>query len=162
MKERRRHKVVSPDAGYPTSMASHHVPFYIAAKSPMLFVVCRGYGHYTGGAAPLVHLGVGLGDLIDAALTWCASDGNAAATFTQFSRDLPGLGDFVDFDLLCQRDWYNTPDDGDRKSGTGVSGAPRKRCSPAVRHPHGAGPGRRAARDSRSGAGTGWDGGVKR
>ena len=44
----------------------------------------------------------------------------------------------------------------------GVSGAPRKRCSPAVRHPHGAGPGRRAARDSRSGAGTGWDGGVKR
>jgi hypothetical protein len=45
---------------------------------------------------------------------------------------------------------------------SGVSGAPRKRCSPAVRHPHGAGPGRRAARDSRSGAGTGWDGGVKR
>ena len=34
--------------------------------------------------------------------------------------------------------------------------------SPAVRHPHGAGPGRRAARDSRSGPGTGWDGGVKR
>ncbi len=116
VKERRRHKVVSPDAGYPTSMASHHVPFYIAAKSPMLFVVCRGYGHYVGGAGPLVHLGVGLGDIIDAGLTWCASDGNGAATFTQFSRDLPGLGDFVDFDLLCQRDWYNTPDDGDRKS----------------------------------------------
>src|SRR5262249_35378788 len=53
----------------------------------------------------------------------------------------------------------------ERASGTvsnGVSGAPRKRCSPAVRHPHGAGPGRRAARDPRSGAGTGWDGGVKR
>ena len=39
----------------------------------------------------------------------------------------------------------------------GVSGAPRKRCSPAVRHPHGAGPGRRAARDpgpARAPAGT--------
>ena len=53
-------------------------------------------------------------------------------------------------------------DEGLRNHVERVSGAPRKRCSPAVRHPHGAGPGRRAARDSRSGAGTGWDGGVKR
>jgi hypothetical protein len=116
VKERRRHKAVSPDASYPTSGTSDHVPFYIAAKSPMLFVVCRGHGHYTGGAAPLVLLGVALGDIIDADLTWCASDGNAAATFTQFSRDLTTLGEFVDFDLLCQRDWYNTPEDNDRKS----------------------------------------------
>lgn len=115
VKERRRHKVVNPHAGYPVSMASDHVPFYIAAKSPMLFVVCRGYGHYKGGAGPLVHLGVVLGDIIDAGLTWCASDGNAAATFTEFSSAVGELGSFVDFDLLCQRDWYNTTDDPDRK-----------------------------------------------
>lgn len=116
VKERRRHKAVCPDAAYPTSMASDHVPFYIAAKSPMLYVVCRGHGRYTGGASPLVHLGVVLGDIVDAGLTWCASDGNAAATYTRFSRQLDTLGNFVDFDLLCQRDWYNTPDDPDRKS----------------------------------------------
>lgn len=116
VKERRRHKAVNPHPNYPASMASDHVPFYIAAKSPMLYVVCRGHGHYKGGAGPLVHLGIAVGDLIDAGMTWCASDGNAAATFTEFSSDISELGSFVDFDLLCQRDWYNTTDDPDRKS----------------------------------------------
>ncbi|QZA08825.1 DUF4433 domain-containing protein [Mycolicibacter heraklionensis] len=115
VKERRRHKQVNPAPGYPSSMVSDHVPFYIAAKSPMLFVVCRGYGHYQGGSGPLVHLGIGLADIIDSGHTWCASDGNAAADFTQFSTDLTNLGNFVDFDLLCQREWYNTPEDPDRK-----------------------------------------------
>lgn len=116
VKERRRHKPVNPHPGYPTSMASDHVPFYIAAKSPMLYVVCRGYGHYRGGAGPLVHLGIALGDIIDAGLTWCASDGNAAATFTRFSSNAAELATFIDFDLLRQRDWYNTAEDPDRKS----------------------------------------------
>lgn len=111
VKERRRHKVVDPRPDYPTSMVSEHVPFYIAAKSPMLYVVCTNHG-----SGPLVHLGVLLGDIIDAGHTWCASDGNAAAGFTQFSCEIGQLGQFVDFDLLCQRDWYNTPEDPDRKS----------------------------------------------
>jgi hypothetical protein len=116
VKELRRHKLVAPDDGYPMSMASEHVPFYIAARSPMLYVVCRGHHGYSGGAGPLVHLGVVLGDIIDAGLTWCASDGNAAAGFTKFSRQVDSLGTFVDFDLLCQRQWDNTPDDRNRKS----------------------------------------------
>jgi hypothetical protein len=50
VKELRRHKAVRPDHAHPTSMASDHVPFYIAARSPMLYIACRGYqGHYTGG-----------------------------------------------------------------------------------------------------------------
>lgn len=116
VKERRRHIAVNPHPAYPASMVSDHVPFYIAAKSPMLYVVCNGYGRYKDGAGPLVHLGIPIGDLIDAGMTWCASDGNAAATFTEFSLDINQLGSFVDFDLLCQRDWYNTPEDPDRKS----------------------------------------------
>lgn len=117
VKELRRHKAVRPDEAYPVSMASDHVPFYIAARSPMLFVVCRGYqGDYTGGPSPLVHLGAKLGDVVAAGLTWCASDGNAAAGYTKFSRRLDGLGAFVDFDLLCQRQWDNTPDDTNRQS----------------------------------------------
>ncbi|MDO3331364.1 Uncharacterised protein [Mycobacteroides abscessus subsp. massiliense] len=111
VKERRRHKAVDPHQNYPQSMASEHVPFYIAAKSPMLYVVCNRHG-----SAQLVHLGIVLADIIDAGLTWCASDGNAAATFTQFSCEITTLGHFVDYDLLCQRDWYNTPEDPDRKS----------------------------------------------
>lgn len=116
VKELRRHKVVAPDSRYPASMASDHVPFYIAARSPMLYVVCKGHSGYSGGAGPLVHLGVALGDIIDADLTWCASDGNAAACYTKFSRQVDTLGTFVDFDLLCQRQWHNTDDDPNRQS----------------------------------------------
>lgn len=116
VKDLRRHKVVAPDTAYPTSMASDHVPFYIAARSPMLYVVRRGHPGYSAGVAPLVHLGVVLGDVIDADLTWCASDGNAAAGYTKFTREVDTLGSFVDFDLLCQRQWHNTPDDPNRQS----------------------------------------------
>lgn len=116
VKERRRHKVVDPDTDYPASMVSDHVPFYIAARSPMLFVVQRGHAGYSGGVAPLVHLGVFLGDIIDADLTWCASDGNAGAGFTKFTREINELGTFVDFDLLCQYRWNNTDEDTNRQS----------------------------------------------
>ncbi|MEU9808559.1 DUF4433 domain-containing protein [Mycobacterium sp. NPDC050853] len=116
VKHRRRFNLVMPHKDYPPAMVSAHVPFYIAAKSPMLLVVCSGRGEYKGGHGPLVHLGLALGDIIDAGLTWCASDGNAAAQFTQYSCDIETLGQFVDFELLCQRDWFNTDDDRNRQS----------------------------------------------
>lgn len=116
VKARRRSRQVCPDPAYPVAPVSAHVPFYIAAKSPMLYVVTRGHEDYGGGDRDLVFLGVLLGDIVDSGLTWCASDGNCAAAFTNYSRTLDTLGQFVDFDVLCQRDWYNTPDDMNRKS----------------------------------------------
>ncbi|SIC60008.1 Uncharacterised protein [Mycobacteroides abscessus subsp. abscessus] len=115
VKERRRFNLVLPHKGYPPAMVSAHVPFYIAAKSPMLYVVCRGHGNYKGGPTPLVHLGVALGDLIDAGLTWAISNGNAASKYAAYSNDLDTVGEFVDFELLCQKEWDNTPEDGNRK-----------------------------------------------
>lgn len=56
-------------------------------------------------------MGVVLGDLGNAGLTWCISNGNASSGFTTFSRDFDWIGAFVDFDLLCQRMWNNTVDD---------------------------------------------------
>lgn len=82
----------------------------------MLYVMARGHDGYRGGCAPLIFLGVVLGDIIDSGLTWCASDSNAATKYAAFSRDVATLGSFVDFDLLQQRDWYNTAEDADRKS----------------------------------------------
>lgn len=116
IKERRDTRPVDPDDGYPTSTVGEHVPFYIAAKSPMLFVVTRGHDEYRGGNQDIVFLGAALGDIIDSGATWCVSNGNAAAMITKFSRDVPSIGTFVDFAVLRQRDWYNTPDDTNRKS----------------------------------------------
>jgi hypothetical protein len=103
---------VSPDPMYPPNkIVSDHVPFYISAKSPMLFAVTRGHMGYRGGDDPLVFLGVSIGAIVDSGLTWCASDANAATSYVRFTRNLSGLGDFVDFDLLCQQWWGKTPDD---------------------------------------------------
>jgi hypothetical protein len=116
VKTRRARRVVDPDANYPPSVVNDHVPFYIAAKSPMLYVMSRGHSEYQGGCEPLIFLGAFLGDIIDAGLSWCISDSNAATQYAAFSRNVDMLGSFVDFDLLRERDWYNTSEDQDRKS----------------------------------------------
>jgi len=112
VKARRDSIPVYPDPGYPPNkVVSDHVPFYIAAKSPMLYAVTKGHMDYHGGADPLVFLGASIGAIVDSGLTWCVSDANAATNYVRFTRDLNGLGDFVDFHLLCQRMWSKTPDD---------------------------------------------------
>ena len=116
VKSLRAARAVGPDEDYPKSVVNDHVPFYIAAKSPMLYAVTRGHENYQGGSDPIVFLGVVLGDVIDAGLTWCVSDSNAAGSLVDFSRDESGLSDFVDFDLLGARYWKNTADDPDRRS----------------------------------------------
>lgn len=108
----RRTYLVRPDDDYPKSTVRDHVPFYIAAKSPMLYAVTSpGPQSFKAPSSDLVFMGSALGDLIDSGLTWCISNGNASSEYTEFSRDLDRLGEFVDFDLLCQRIWMNTPDD---------------------------------------------------
>lgn len=115
VKARRDLVAVSPDANYPPGKyVRDHVPWYIAAKSPMLFAVCRGHRDYSGGADPLIFLGMGLRDLIASGRIWCASNMNAASFDVEFSRDVRGLGSFVDFDLLCAKMWNRTGDDPQR------------------------------------------------
>jgi len=93
---------------YPASVVGDHVPFYLAPRSPMLYRLAK-RGH---NQEHLVYLGVRLGDLPDK-LNWCVSDGNARSRDTEFMRGLNGLGEFVDFDTLCMRDWPD-PEDWDR------------------------------------------------
>lgn len=116
VKERRAQILVTPDQAYPRSYVHEHVPFYIAAKSPMLYVVNRGHAEYNGGSDDLVLLGFVLGDLASSGNVWCATNQNASTWTVGFSRDLDGLGSFVDFDLLCQQYWNNTADDPHRMS----------------------------------------------
>lgn len=111
VKSRRTYQV-RPDPSYPLSTVREHVPFYIAAKSPMLYVVTRpGPESYRTQSSDLVFMGLTLGDIVDAGLTWCVSNGNASSRYTQFSHDLVQMGGFVDFDLLCQRMWSETQED---------------------------------------------------
>ncbi|HWO61394.1 MAG TPA: DUF4433 domain-containing protein [Umezawaea sp.] len=116
VKVRRASKLIAiPGNNYPANKSvADHVPFYIAAKSPMLFAVTKGHQDYHGGDNDLVFLGLTIGAIIDSGVTWCASDSNAAQNFVRFSRDVSTLGQLVDFNLLCQQWWNNTSQDPDR------------------------------------------------
>jgi hypothetical protein len=117
VKARRQAIAVHPDDGYPTSTSvADHVPFYIAPRSPMLYVVTCGHADYDGGTDSVVFLGLPIGSIVDAGLIWCASDANAATDLVRFTRQVEELGSFVDFDLLCQKMWSKTPDDQNRPS----------------------------------------------
>ena len=93
---------------YPASVVGDHVPFYLAPRSPKLYRLAK----QGTNQAWLVYFGVRLGDLPDD-LNWCISNGNARSGRTEFTRGLNGLGEFVDFDTLCMRDWPD-PEDWDR------------------------------------------------
>ncbi|WP_292789938.1 DUF4433 domain-containing protein [Microbacterium sp. UBA7513] len=93
---------------------SSHVPWYIAAKSPMLYVVSKNFERDV--VDGLVFMGMRLGDLEASGLEWVASNANAAMALAEFTTDLDSLGQFVDFDLLSAREWFKTPEDPDRMS----------------------------------------------
>jgi hypothetical protein len=117
VKARRRRIRVCPDESYPEGKSvADHVPFYIAAKSPMLYAVTKGHLDYDGGCESLVFLGLPIGSIVDSGIIWCASDANAATDFVQFTRNVELLGSFVDFDLLCEQIWKGTPGDPNRSS----------------------------------------------
>jgi hypothetical protein len=115
VKTRREQIEVRPDDRYPPGKSvADHVPFYLAAKSPMLYAVTQGHLDHGDGSDRLVFLGLPIGNVVDASLVWCASDANAATDFVQFTRTIEQLGNFVDFNLLCQKMWNATPEDKNR------------------------------------------------
>ena len=112
IKDRRRSLPVR--AG-PRGVAADYVPFYFAPRSPMMYVISQGsVPEYTGGLDPLNYL-VTVPELLQTHNCRCViSDGNSASTITRFDEDLALLDTMVDWDLMCETYWRNTPADGDR------------------------------------------------
>lgn len=109
IKAERRRRMVSA-VGYPEGRAvSAHVPWYIAAKSPMLYRVSK--NHPPEVLDGLVFFGIRLGDIPGSGMEWVASNANAASALSRFTTDLDSLGSFVDFELLKAQFWYNVPED---------------------------------------------------
>jgi hypothetical protein len=81
-----------------------------------LYAVTRGHTDYDGGTESLIFLGLPVGRIVDSGFVWCVSDANAATDFVEFTREVDQIGEFVDFDLLCQKWWNKTPDDQHRPS----------------------------------------------
>ena len=109
IKAERRLRMVTAE-GYPSGRAvSSHVPWYFAAKSPMLFRVSKNYPPEV--LDGLVFFGIRIGDIPGSGLEWVASNANAAGALTRFTTDLDSLGSFVDFELLKAQYWNKIPED---------------------------------------------------
>lgn len=99
----------------PGGTVSSYVPFYFAARSPMMYKIWRGQVRtYGGGQEPLVYLVSSVQRLMQEGCTLVVTDGNAANNPTKFSNDIADLGTFLDFDVLRSTQWNNTAEDPDR------------------------------------------------
>ncbi|OZV82992.1 hypothetical protein CA850_05650 [Micromonospora echinospora] len=112
---RRARQVPCPPGG----VVADFVPFYYAPRSPMMYRIACDHRDgkpncYPGGDDPLVYLVSSVDRVHAARLSWVASDGNCAAALTSFSNSLPDLAELVDWPLMREGVWKNTPDDQDR------------------------------------------------
>ncbi|MFC8905039.1 DarT ssDNA thymidine ADP-ribosyltransferase family protein, partial [Micromonospora sp. NPDC057140] len=101
---RRTRPVPCPPGGF----VADYVPFYFAARSPMMYRIAKDHesgkpGFYPGGGDPLVYLVSSVDRVHRAGLRWVASDGNCAAMLTRFSGSLDDLAQLVDWPLMRER-----------------------------------------------------------
>lgn len=121
IKQRRRGMPVTcPPGGH----VGDYVPFYFAARSPMMYVLWRGsVPSFTGDHRDLVYLLSDVERVVAAGVDFAISDRNAAKAYADFSNDVSVLGDltaaepraaFVDWPLMKAPMWNDTPDDPER------------------------------------------------
>lgn len=121
IKQRRREqRVTCPPGG----VVADYVPFYFAARSPMMYKLHMGsVPSFTGDHHDLVYLVSHVDRMVEAGVSFAISDRNAAKALADFSNDLNVLGDlsattprsdFVDWAVMKARMWNNTPENGER------------------------------------------------
>lgn len=105
-------------------VVADYVPFYFAARSPMMYKLWMGgVPSFTGDHRDLVYFVTDVGSVLEAGLPFAISDRNAAVAIADFTTDVAVLGDlitpspqsqFVDWPLMNAQWWSDTPDDPDR------------------------------------------------
>jgi hypothetical protein len=99
----------------PGGRVGDYVPFYFAPRSPMLFSIHRGN---VQGVDPdqsrLVYLVSSTEAIYAAGLRCVFTNGNAAVYITDFDDDQARIATHVDWVIMRERYWRNTPEDGDR------------------------------------------------
>jgi hypothetical protein len=92
-----------------------YVPFYFAPRSPMLYTIHGGNVEgYTEGQVPVVHLVAQAERVVGDNLAFAFTDGHAVIALSDFYDDLVRL-DRVDWNIMRERYWADTSEDGDRK-----------------------------------------------
>jgi hypothetical protein len=114
IKLRRRSRQVPIEPG---GVVSDYVPFYFAARSPMLYVIWRGQvATYQGGQEDLVHIVTSVEAIMRSGATFVFTDRNATLSLAKFDSDVAHLDTLVDWELMEATKWNDEwPDHPDRK-----------------------------------------------
>ena len=113
IKARRRDRPVPLPPG---GVVADYVPFYFAARSPMLFLIARGsVPTYAEGQDEVVHLLTSVEDLSTHGLRFVFTDRNAALGYARYGRDPQVLDQYIDWEIMEARMWRDTTDEPDRK-----------------------------------------------
>lgn len=112
IKDRRRDRVVPIPPG---GSVADYVPFYFAARSPMLYAIHRGnVPTYEGGQKKIVYLMTSVDSIVDDGLPFVFTDRNAALGLAHYGDNPSELDDHVDWELMEARMWNNTSTEPDR------------------------------------------------
>jgi hypothetical protein len=121
IKERRRRQPVTCPPG---GVVADYVPFYFAARSPMMYKLwVGGVPSFPGDHRDLVYFVSDVRRIVASGVPIAISDRNAAKALADFTNDAAVLGDlttstprssFVDWPLMRATMWSNTPEDGER------------------------------------------------
>lgn len=118
IKYRRRQRQVTAGRG---GVVADYVPFYFAARSPMMFKLWKGgVPSFTGDIRDLVYLVTDIQRILATGAAFVFSDRNAATSLAAFADDITLLGDlslnrpesdFIDWPLMRAQMWQRTDDD---------------------------------------------------
>jgi len=109
-----KRKTVTIPCG-PGGNVHDYVPFYFGYRSPMLFQLKTGQvAGYDGGQEPLIYLATTCQVVVAGGGAFVFSDGHGLAKFTEWFDDLDRL-DKVDWGVVYQQYWADSPDDMDRQ-----------------------------------------------
>ena len=112
IKSRRRVRCVPVPPG---GVVADYVPFYFAARSPMLYAVHMGsVAEYKGGQDDLVYLVSSIAAVAEHCLAAVFCDRNATLEVARYGTDPAVVGRYVDWELMEARWWHNTPQEPDR------------------------------------------------
>jgi hypothetical protein len=112
IKDRRMQREVKVSKG---GTLADYVPFYFAPRSPMLYVIHRGFvEEYQGGQNSILHLVTSAELISKMGLGFTFTDGHADVTISRFFTNLSDL-DHIDWDVMQSRYWKTTMEYPDRK-----------------------------------------------
>lgn len=113
VKQLRRRLVVPLGPG---GCVADYVPFYFAARSPMLYIISKGdVPTYSGDQDEVVYLVTSIEKAVEKRLQFVFTDRNAALGYAQYGDDLQDLDDYVDWELMEGRMWHDTTEEPDRQ-----------------------------------------------